>query len=122
MDVETKFSAFHQHLTEAIDNFCPMRERKIKYKNIRREPWLTSGVMISIKKCKKLYKNSIKADKTPRDVEQYVKYNVCLRKVKRGAKKLYYMQKCTEFKHNTKKLWGTINKICGKSNDKSMCN
>ena len=31
------------------------------------------------------------------------------------------MQKCTEFKHNTKKLWGTINRICGKSNDKSLC-
>ena len=120
-DMESKFSAFHQQLTEAIDNFCPMWERKIKYKNIRHEPWLTSGVMISIKKCKKLYKNSIRADKTSKEVEQYVNYNTCLRKVKRGAKKLYYMLKWAEFKHNTKKLWGTINKICGKSNDKSMC-
>ena len=57
----------------------------------------------------------------PKDVVQYVNYNTCLRKVKRGDKKLYYMQKCAEFKHNTRKLWGTINKICGKSNDKSMC-
>ena len=80
-----------------------------------------SGVMISIKKCKKLYKNSIKADKMPKDVVQYVNYNTCLRKAKQEAKKLYYMQKCVEFKHNTKKLWGITNKICGKSNDKSMC-
>ena len=54
-------------------------------------------------------------------MEQYINYNTCLRKVKRGAKKLYYMQKCVEYKHNTGKLWGTINKICGKSNDKCMC-
>ena len=57
----------------------------------------------------------------PKEVVQYVNYNTCLRKVKREAKKLYYMQKCAEFKHNTRKLCGTINKICGKSNDKSMC-
>ena len=57
----------------------------------------------------------------PKDATQYVDYNTCLRKVKQGAKKLYYIQKCAEFKQNTKKLWGTINKICGKSNDKAMC-
>ena len=57
----------------------------------------------------------------PKDVAQYVDYNTCLRKVKWGAKKLYYIHKCAEFKHNTRKLWGTINKICGKSNDKAMC-
>ena len=77
--------------------------------------------MISMKKCKRLYKISIKADKTPKDVAQYVYYDTCLRKVKWGARKLYYIQKCAEFKHNTKKLWCTINKICGKLNDKAMC-
>ena len=57
----------------------------------------------------------------PKDMAQYVDYNTCLRKVKWGAKKLYYIHKCAEFKHNKRKLWGTINKICGKSNDKAMC-
>ena len=120
-DVNSKFSGFHQYLTDAIDNFCPMSERKIKYKNVRCEPWLMSGLMISIKKCKRLYKNSISTNKMAKGREQYVKYNTCLRKVKWVAKKLYYVQKCTEFKHSTKELWGTINKICGKANDKSMC-
>ena len=77
--------------------------------------------MNSIKKCKKLYKNSISADKSVKDTNQYKNYNACLRKVKRGAKKMFYIQKCAEFKHNTKKLWGTINRICGRTNDKSMC-
>ena len=120
-DVNSKFDSFHEYITEVIDNFCQLKERKIKYKNVRHEPWVTSGVMISIKKFKKLYKNNIKADRTPKDVSCYVHYNTCLRKVKRGAKKLYYLQKCEEFKHNTKKLWGTINRICGKTSNKSMC-
>ena len=53
LDVNSKFNTFHQHIIESIDNFCPLRERKIKYKNIRREPWLTPGLMISMKKCKR---------------------------------------------------------------------
>ena len=77
--------------------------------------------MTSIKQCKKLYKQSISANKTTKCMRQYADYNSCLNKIKRTAKRVYYMNKCTEFKHNTKKLWGTINKICGKINDKSMC-
>ena len=77
--------------------------------------------MIRIKRCKKLYKTSIMANKKPKDIENYSHYNACLRKAKRRAKKLYYIQKCEEFKHNNKKLWDTINKLCGKSNDKTSC-
>ena len=77
--------------------------------------------MNSIKRSKKLYKKSISADKTTKCRKQYADYNSCLSKIKRTAKRLFYMNKCTEFKHNTKKLWCTINKICGKTNDKSLC-
>ena len=51
-----KFTRFHTHLSGVIDNFCPMVERNLKYNQIRCEPWLTPGLFISIKKCKKLYK------------------------------------------------------------------
>ena len=64
LDVNSKFNTFHQHIIESIDNFCPLQEREIKYKNIRCKPWLTPGLMISMKKCKRLYKISIKVDKT----------------------------------------------------------
>ena len=63
-DADSKFNSFHEHLTSIIDNFCPIREREISYKKIRREPWITSGLLISTKKCKKLYKLSISANKT----------------------------------------------------------
>ena len=33
--------------------------------------------------------------------------------------KLYYHNKCSEYKNNTSKLWHTINEIMGKVNDKS---
>ena len=33
--------------------------------------------------------------------------------------KLYYHNKCSEYKNNTSKLWHTINEIVGEVNDKS---
>ena len=33
--------------------------------------------------------------------------------------KVYYHNKCSEYKNNTSKLWHTINEIVGKVNDKS---
>ena len=43
----------------------------------------------------------------------------CLNKIKRAAKLGYYQQKCIDYKQNTKKLWGLINKINKKTVDKS---
>ena len=37
-------------------------------------------------------------------LDKYRNYNVVLRKVKRHAKRDYYINKCNEFKKNTKKL------------------
>ena len=50
--------------------------------------------------------------------QKYKEYNTILQKVKRYAKKSYYIEKCVEFRSNTKKLWKTINEIIGKCSDK----
>ena len=42
-----------------------------------------------------------------------------LDKLKRISKISYYHTKCSEFKNNAKKLWELINKIIGKTSDKS---
>ena len=42
-----------------------------------------------------------------------------MNKIKRAAKLVYYQQKCIDYKQNTKKLWGLINKINKKTVDKS---
>ena len=41
-----------------------------------------------------------------------------LQKVKRYAKRSYYIDKCVEFRSNTKKLWKTMNEIIGKTSNK----
>ena len=47
---------FQTILSETIDEFTPYRERIISFRKIRKEKWMTGGLMNSINKGKKLYK------------------------------------------------------------------
>ena len=109
----------HTKLCDEIERCCPLVEREIKYCKLRKEPWVSSGILTSIKKSKKLYKVTLMKDSDAKNVELYKTYNSKLQHLKRRAKAKYYFEKCEEFRSNTKKLWQTINRLCGKSNDKT---
>ena len=106
----------HNAITTIVDNCIPMNSREVKHKNLRKEPWLTSGIKMSIDRNKKLYAKSIKKEV---DNNIYRDYNKNLRKIIRIAKRDYYHDKCAEYKSQTKRLWSIINEISGKKNDKS---
>ena len=89
--VSANMSNVHQSLVEIIDTCTPYTERKIKYKQLRRDPWMTSGIKLSIDKNKRNY----------------------------SKKQSYYQDRCYEYKTQTKKLWCMINEIASKTNDKS---
>ena len=50
---------------------------------------------------------------------QYKTYKTILQCVKHVDKQSYYHKHCTNFKHNTKKLWATMNAAVNKKTDKS---
>ena len=106
----------HNVLTSIVDSCIPVKSRKIDSKKLRKEPWLTSGIKMSVDKNKKLYAKMLRKDV---DSDIYRVYNNNLRKIIRTAKCKFYQEKCAEFKSHTKKLWGLINEISGKRNDKS---
>ena len=51
--------------------------------------------------------------------ETYKRHNQLLRKTIRNVKIKFYNEMCCEYKSQTKKLWGLINEISGKKNDKT---
>ena len=51
--------------------------------------------------------------------EKYQNYNKVLRNTIRRTKTKFYHDMCHEYKCQTKKLWGLINEISGRKNDKS---
>ena len=109
----------HKRLIDKIDHFIPERTRQINYKNLRWEPWPTTGIQISNSKARKLYKNTLKETSNESDLLKYKTYNNTLSKLKHTAKRTYYLVKCETFKHNTRKLWEVINEISGKVHNKT---
>ena len=119
-DVDEQTSILQNKLTALLDAHCPESEMEINFKNLRREPWLTKGIMNSIKKSKLLYKKTISMKQDYINIhDKYKEYNKILKRTKRLAKTNYYIARCTEYRNNTKYLWKTINKIVGKINNKS---
>ena len=95
---DDQFNKFHSRLCEEINHFIPIRTRKISHRTRRHEPWVTSGLLISMKKSKNLYKCHVKDRKNASKWLRYTAYNQELKRVKRRAKIYYYTTKCAENK------------------------
>ena len=118
-DVNSSFENLHTELSKLLDHFVPHRIHEINYKNLRREKWLTPGLLNSIKTSKKNYRKMLAKRTDTKLMKKYHDYAVLLKKILRHSKKLYFETKCNLYKSNTRKLWSTIHEICGKHNDKS---
>ena len=116
---DDQFTKFHSQLCEEINHFLPIRTQKIPHRRRRQEPWVTSGLLISMKKCKNLYKQHAKDRCNIPKWQKYTTYNQELKRIKRKAKINYYTTRCAENKSNSRRLWGTINQVIRKSNNKT---
>ena len=124
METNDACDKFFKDLTEQIEHFVPITSKTIPYAKLRREGWLTHGILKSIQKEKRLYREMIRKGRlsveTVLSVEtRYETYKTILQRVKRVAKQTYYYEHCNQFKHNTKKLWETMNAAINKMHDKS---
>ena len=117
--LDERFDAFHTELQRLIDHFLPLVTRTISKGAVRRESWVTGGLLISIRKCKLLFKRHIRDHKNINKWNKYREYNKQLKRTKRAAKRKFYYDKCEEHKHNTKKLWKTINSVTRSTNNKT---
>ena len=118
-NVNEIFDKCHDKVMDIIDTYSPIRKREIREKGYRREPWLTSGILKSCKKQKKMYMTSIKGGATTADVTKYREYRNVLNRIKRKEKISYYHELCKRLMNNTKKLWEIVNHTVGKTTDKT---
>ena len=114
--VSEDMNKVYETLKEKVDYCIPIKEHCIKGNKIRREPWLTASIKISIDKNKKLYHMMLKGNCSK---DKYNSYNSTLRRIIRRTKCSFYRDMCYTYRANSKKLWGLINEIVGKRNDKT---
>ena len=113
LDASTGFNYFHKLLIDCIDDLAPEVEIKISYNKIVRDPWITKGMLNSIRKQKKLYLDHLK-DTTITNKNKYKSYRNQLQKILRTAKTAYFREKCKEYKQDSRKLWKLIHEILNK--------
>ena len=126
-DLETVFKSFTDDMSELIDDcflIAPENYNNSK-RNIFVNPWITPGIIASVKTKQHLYENWKKSvtdtDKLG-DHDLYLKYSDFRRKLKyiiRCAKRKYYGSKFNKYNGNMKKTWQLINELRGKVKHKN---
>ena len=83
------FDDFIKRIRLIIDFYAPLRQISRRQKRLRAKPWLTKGLLASIKYKQKLYRSHFLSN----DVDKktyYKQYSNKLNKIKTKAKKTFY--------------------------------
>ena len=122
---ETKFNSFIDSLTNTIDGCFLTDPEQIKSRRNRLvNPWITSGIIASIKKKEFLYrkwKKSVDKKNKDGDLNSYSAYKEFRKKLKgiiAHAKKLHYYRKFDRAQGKSKEIWKVLNEIRGKAKNK----
>ncbi len=76
-------------VTEVINKHAPLRKASASKRKQLIKPWISKGLLTSIKAKQKLYKSSYFSN-DPGKVTKYKKYSNLLNRIKNKAKKDYY--------------------------------
>ena len=121
LESECPIDAYDKFITlykNAFDKSFPVKRMNIGRASLKREPWLTRGLLTSSKHKSKLLSKKIKTP-TEDNIKTYKTYCSLYRKLKRAAKILYFKTAIEENKHNIKQTWKIIKQAIGKVNNKS---
>ena len=108
--LDNSFNKLVDCITRVIDKHAPLQKASRSQKRILQKPWLTKGLLTSIKTKQMMYKNYFLSGN---DLEKslYKVYANKLTRVKNLSKKLFYHSAIMEQKHDPKKLWKIINSV-----------
>ena len=96
-------------MSEVIEKHAPLQTASRKQKKMHNKPWLTKGLLVSIKNKQILYKKFFCNNKFGK--WYYKKYTHKLTRVKNFSKKRYYNDAIREKKNNPQKLSKFVNSV-----------
>ena len=115
---EDSYNNFITKFSDLYNKHLPVTNKKIN-KRQEAKPWITSGIIKSIKTRNKLYKKFLNH---PNDANKnkYISFRNKLTHLIRISCKKYYLNKFNSYKNNIKRTWQTINNILGKNNTSAV--
>ena len=118
MDANQAYVAFYDTFYDIASKHLPIKLSRYKSKNIRK-PWLSKGIMISIRKKHKLFAK-LKNNPNNVNLKNYYKlYRNRLTKILKSARKTYHSNKIFNSNGNSSQMWRAINEILCKSKSKN---
>ena len=118
-DPNENYNLLEEIITDTMNKSIPTVIKKLNKHKHKKTPWITQGIIKSIKCRDKLY---FKMKQTPVNTQQYITlkinlktYNGILRRSIRVAKTMYYHITFEKCKHDIKETWSTIKQIIQKT-------
>ena len=130
------FGTFLNTFNDSLNKACKLEVPRTSKRTIQNNPWITSGIIVAISHCDKLYncwvkyrKKKCKEDDTDnrggtclcnicndkrKHYTAYKEYRKTLKRVRKDARSKFYTGKFNEKSGDMKKTWELINSIRGK--------
>ena len=108
---------FQNILHDKLDTFCPFKQSAPHKSKLPSQPWFTSGLKVSSKRKKVLYKKSLRK---PNKRDFYRTYRNVYNKLVRLAKANYYADQLSRYQHDMRKSWSIIKEVIFKTKNKTI--
>ena len=115
---DTAYSKFIDIFKHHYNMTCPLKEIRLTNRSIKRDPWITQGIIVSSARKQKLLNKKLKSP-SDANIKIYNTYLSMLSKIIRSAKYKYYKDKLFEYKNNMRMTWNTVNQILQRSRVRS---
>lgn len=106
-EVDVAWTLFTNRLQEIIEN-CT-KTIKIKKSDRKRKPWITRGIIVSIKRKDQLYKDAIKHPTNYELLRSFKTHKNILEDLIKCAKRNYYRKEIDKNKNYSRGLWKIVN-------------
>ena len=117
LDANNSYDIFINEYIKIFDACFPMERIKCRTLQNRNFPWITKGLLKSISKKNRLYKQLINSPNKQREL-RYKIYKNKLTHVIRNAKRTYYENRFEIAKNDMKLTWRLVNKVINKRKTK----
>jgi len=117
------FDIYNKKFIQLLNKHAPMKYLSNREMKLKSKPWLTKGILTSVKRKRKLF-NKFKTQKTEniKSDETYAKYKFyrdTINTIKRKSKRMYYREFFSQNLNNSKKTWQGINELINKNKKQS---
>ena len=119
---DKNFSIFFHKVEKLLDEMAPLRKLSKKELGLKKSPWITYGMLTSMRERDQLYKKySNETDPLLKAIthESYKKLRNKIISLSRASKKQYYANYFTDYHINVKKTWDGIRDLINVSKKSS---